>query len=195
MRRMTRLTKGSGTRRPGQQHIEEAAVSIFQTREQLATLLDPVLGSAGLDLEDVQISQAGRRRLIRVLIDQDGGVTLDDVADATRLVSAALDAKDALGDQAYTLEVSSRGTDRPLTLPRHWRRNHGRLVRVETTDGRSMTGRIAGSDEQAAVLVVDGTDSRLAYVDVAKALVQVEFSRSGTDRASPAQQRHETQEG
>ena len=170
-------------------------MSIFQTREQLAALLGPVLGSAGLDLEDVQISQAGRRRLIRVLIDQDGGVTLDDVADATRLVSGTLDASVAMGDQAYTLEVSSRGTDRPLTLPRHWRRNHGRLVRVETTDRRSLTGRITASDDQAVLLEVDGTDTRVGYVDVVKALVQVEFNRPGTDRASTAQQRDETQEG
>jgi ribosome maturation factor RimP len=171
-------------------------VSIFPTREQLATLLEPVLGSAGLDLEDVQVSQAGRRRLIRVLVDQDGGVTLDDIADATRVVSDALDASEAMGDQAYTLEVSSRGTDRPLTLPRHWRRNHGRLVRVETADGRSVTGRIAGSDDGEVLLVVDGTDATVALADITKALVQVEFSRPDSDQTSTAAQRgHETREG
>ena len=61
--------------------------------------------------------------MLRVAVDKDGGVTLDDVADATREVNRVLDGSDVMGEQPYTLEVTSRGVDRPLTLPRHWRRN------------------------------------------------------------------------
>ena len=96
-------------------------------------MLEKPLATSGLDLEGVEISQAGRRSLVRVLVDQDGGVTLDDIADATRLVSDVLDQTDVLGESPYTLEVTSPGIDRPLTLPRHWRRNVDRLVKVTTT--------------------------------------------------------------
>ena len=71
----------------------------------------------------MEITPAGKRRILRIAVDKDGGVTLDDVAEATREISRVLDASDAMGEQPYTLEVTSRGVDRPLTLPRHWRRN------------------------------------------------------------------------
>ena len=87
----------------------------------------------------------------------------------------------ALGEQPYTLEVTSRGVDRPLTLPRHWRRNASRLVKVTTTQGETVTGRIVESGEDAATLDVDGGTRELAYSDVAKALVQVEFNRKTND--------------
>ena len=80
--------------------------------------------------------------MLRVAVDKDGGVTLDDVAEATRAVSEVLDESDVMGEQPYTLEVTSRGVDRPLTLPRHWRRNADRLVTVTLTAGEQVTGRI-----------------------------------------------------
>ena len=89
-------------------------------------------------------------------VDKDGGVTLDDVADATREVSRVLDDSDVMGEQPYTLEVTSRGVDKPLTLPRHWRRNQTRLVTATLADGTTITGRITSSDDAAACLDVDG---------------------------------------
>ena len=145
-------------------------------------LVDP-LGALGLDIEAVEISPAGKRRILRVAVDKDGGVTLDDVADATREVSRVLDDSDVMGEQPYTLEVTSRGVDRPLTLPRHWRRNADRLVKVTLTDGSAMTGRISGSDDDKATLEVSGKRREVAYGDVAKALVQVEFNRKRPDAA------------
>ncbi len=139
-------------------------------------LVDP-LSALGLDLEAVEISPAGKRRILRVAVDKDGGVTLDDVADATREVSRVLDDSDVMGEQPYTLEVTSRGVDRPLTLPRHWRRNADRLVKVTMADGSSRTGRVLASDEEKATLDVSGRRQDVAYADVAKALVQVEFNR------------------
>jgi ribosome maturation factor RimP len=141
-----------------------------------AELVDP-LSALGVDVEAVEITPAGKRRVLRVAIDKDGGVTLDDVADATREVSRVLDDSDVMGEQAYTLEVTSRGVDRPLTLPRHWRRNTDRLVKVTLEDGSAVTGRITSSDEVAATLDVDGVAHEVTYDDVAKALVQIEFNR------------------
>lgn len=146
-------------------------------REQIERELDGPLRALGLDIEAVEITPAGNRRVLRVAVDKDGGVTLDDVADATREVNQVLDGSEVMGEQPYTLEVTSRGVDRPLTLPRHWRRNQGRLVKVTLADGDSLTGRIGPSDETAVTLEVDGGRREVAYADVAKALVQVEFNR------------------
>lgn len=144
----------------------------------LEALLRPVVEQFGCDLEAAEITPAGRRRLLRVLVDRDGGVSLDDIAEVTRAVSKALDADDLMGEQAYTLEVSSPGVDRPLTLPRHWRRNVGRLVAVTPIAGGKLTGRITGVTDDAAELDVNGTASTVRYDDVAKAKVQVEFNRT-----------------
>ena len=145
--------------------------------EHLTVQLGPSVGALGLDLDAVELTTAGRRRVLRVVVDREGGVTLDDIADATRAVSRTLDSESTLGEQPYTLEVTSRGVDRPLTLPRHWTRNSGRLVEVRTPDGPSLTGRITGADDDGVDLDVDGVAHRLAYTDVTNARVQVEFAR------------------
>jgi ribosome maturation factor RimP len=147
------------------------------TRDRIEAELDDPLRALGLDIEAVEITPAGRRRILRIAVDKDGGVTLDDVADATREVNRVLDESDVMGEQPYTLEVTSRGVDRPLTLPRHWRRNAGRLVKVTFGDGTSETGRITGSTDDAVTLDVSGARREVAYGDVKKALVQVEFNR------------------
>ncbi|HSU03712.1 MAG TPA: ribosome maturation factor RimP [Nocardioides sp.] len=147
------------------------------TRDRIeAELIDP-LKVMELDVEAVELTPAGKRRVLRVAVDKDGGVTLDDVADATREVSRVLDDSDVMGEMPYTLEVTSRGVDRPLTLPRHWRRNADRLVRLTRADGTELTGRITSSDDDAVTLDVDGEPTVVAYPDVAKAFVQIEFNR------------------
>ena len=147
------------------------------TRDEIENeLIDP-LAALGLDVEAVEITPAGKRRVLRVAVDKDGGVTLDDVADATREVSRVLDDSDVMGEQPYTLEVTSRGVDRPLTLPRHWRRNVDRLAKVTLESGETLTGRILSSGETTATLDVSGTQREVAFDDVAKALVQIEFKR------------------
>lgn len=147
------------------------------TRDRLAEKLTAPIGALGLDLEAVDLSSAGKRRILRVAIDKDGGVTMDDIADATREVSRVLDETDLMGKQHYTLEVSSPGVERPLTLPRHWRRNLGRLVKVTFGEGDPMTGRITESDDGGAVLDVEGTERRLEYAEVKKAKIQIEFKK------------------
>jgi ribosome maturation factor RimP len=139
-------------------------------------LRDP-LAALDLDLEAVEVTPAGRNRVLRIAVDKDGGVTLDDIAEATRAVGGALDDSDLMGETAYTLEVTSRGVDRPLTEPRHWRRNHDRLVRATLADGSQVTGRVGASDDLGVTLDVSGTPRRLAYDDIDRAMVQVEFNR------------------
>ena len=150
---------------------QDAIASSIET--ELATPLHAL----GLDVEAVEITPAGKRRILRIAVDKDGGVTLDDVAEATREINRVLDASDVMGEQPYTLEVTSRGVDRPLTLPRHWRRNVGRLVKVTLSDGSSLTGRITGSDDEGTTLEVAGARRELPYAEVKKALVQIEFNK------------------
>ena len=152
-------------------------VSTDQTRDRLAGVLTDPLAATGLDVEAIELTQAGRRRMLRVAVDKDGGVTMDDIADATKQVSHVLDSSDVMGEQPYTLEVTSPGVDRPLTLPRHWRRNQGRLVKVSMASGHTLTGRIVSSDEQQATVDVDGSAHELPLVGVAKARIQIEFNR------------------
>jgi ribosome maturation factor RimP len=160
-------------------------VTIDQTRDRLAGVLTGPLAEAGLDVEAIDLTPAGKRRLLRVAVDKDGGVSLDDIADATREVSRLLDESDVMGEQPYTLEVTSPGTDRPLTLPRHWRRNQGRLVKVTGADGGTVTGRIRASDEEGVTLLVgaehgtpeNGDEHRVRFEDVRTARVQIEFNR------------------
>src|SRR3990170_8523098 len=148
-------------------------MAMADTRDRLADELTEPIGDLGLDLEAVDLSSAGKRRILRVAIDKDGGVTMDDIADATREVSRVLDDSDVMGEMPYTLEVTSRGVDRPLTLPRHWRRNTDRLVKVTLADGEELTGRIVECDDAAARVEISGQRRLVPYADVSKALVQI----------------------
>lgn len=158
------------------------------TAERITDLLTAPLAELGLDVEAVELTPAGKRRVLRVAVDTDGGLTLDDVASATKLIDRILESDGpeggsaVMGELPYTLEVTSRGVDRPLTLPRHWRRNEGRLVKVASTSDEGgiaseVVGRIGASDEEGVTLDVAGAEVRIAYADVAKALVQIEFNR------------------
>ncbi|MET8833629.1 ribosome maturation factor RimP [Micromonospora sp. NPDC004540] len=153
-------------------------------RARLREVIEPVVTAAGYDLEDLSVSRAGRRHVVRVIVDADGGINLDAVADVSRAVSAALDAAEEAGGDIvageYQLEVSSPGVDRPLTLPRHWRRNAGRLVKV-TVRGpegdRQVTGRIAAADDERVTLETDAGRVEHPHAELGPGRVQVEFSR------------------
>ena len=150
----------------------------------MLSLLGPVVSAAHLDLEDVEVRSAGRRRIVRVLVDGERGVGLDQVAEVSRAVSDALDGSDVLGDTPYTLEVSSPGVDRPLTLARHWRRNVGRLVVVHS-GGTDLTGRISSADEEGVELDLEPGLRRLPYSTISRAVVQVEFRSAAALEESP----------
>jgi len=158
----------------------------------LERLLEPVVRAAGLDLESVRVSGAGRRRLLRVVVDADGGVDLDDIALVSREASVRLDGTGAMGEAPYTLEVSSPGVDRPLTEPRHWRRVVGRLVRVPlagsgnpgppspahaTGQGGHAEGRVVAAGPNGVTLEIDGEHREFGYAELGPGQVQVEFGR------------------
>lgn len=151
-------------------------------KSALWDLIEDAVIAEGFDLESLDVSRVGRRGRVKVVVDSDDGVDLDQCAELSHKVSAILDANDDLvGDGPYTLEVSSPGATRPLTLPRHWRRNVGRLVRVVLSDGDVVTGRITAADEYEAVLDVAGRAREVPYDRVGKAKVQVEFRRQRDD--------------
>jgi ribosome maturation factor RimP len=156
-----------------------SAAPVDETR--IADVIRPVIAAAGMDLESVRVSAAGRRRLLRVVVDSDRGVSLDDAAEVSRELSAALDTVALMGDFPYTLEVSSPGVDRPLTDHRHWRRAVGRLVQVTVTDSdgaRSVSGRVAAADAEGVTLDVEGdpkTRRRFPHALLGPGAIQVEF--------------------
>jgi ribosome maturation factor RimP len=150
------------------------------SEDRVWDVVEPVVQDQGYDLEALSVMAAGRRRLVKIVIDSDLGVDLDDVARISSEVSRALDDADAMGETPYVLEVTSPGVDRPLTLERHWRRAASRLVKVTLIDGDSITGRVASTNETSATLVNDddATSVNIAFADVEKAVVQIEFNRS-----------------
>jgi ribosome maturation factor RimP len=145
------------------------------TREQILQILEPIASKMGLDLEDVEIKSAGKHSIVQVSIDKDGGVNLDEVAQISNQISEALDAQDVLGEKPYTLEVGSPGIDRALTLPRHWRRNIGRLVKI-SFGSNSEIGRIIESDYEKVSLEVKGKTRSINFDKIDKAFIQVEFN-------------------
>lgn len=153
-------------------------------RDKVVQLIEPVIAEAGLELEDLVLRRVGRALVMRVVIDGDAGVSLDDAAAVSSSLSRLLDdavTDDMLGKTSYTLEVTSPGVDRPLTTPRHWRRNHGRLVRVSTPQG-DLLGRIDSTDDAGVTFLIDGETARtLPYEQLNSGVVQLEFRRSNED--------------
>ena len=150
-------------------------------RQQLIELIGPVITAARYDLDDLSVTAAGRRSLIRVSVDGDHGIDLDAVATISRTISDVLDDDNGAGAAfagPYVLEVSSPGVDRPLTQPRHWRRAVGRLVTVGL-EGQQLTGRIVSADESEVVLDIAGERRGLPLAELGPGRVQVEFSRPG----------------
>ncbi|MET0422940.1 MAG: ribosome maturation factor RimP [Actinoplanes sp.] len=185
---MTQRGRGgsrSGNRSaPHRQQREEAEarvpaaprIDLVAARARVQQVIEPVVQSAGFDLEDLALSRAGRRHVLRVLVDAEGGISMDDVAAVSRAISTALDTAEETGGEVlageYQLEVGSPGVDRPLTLPRHWRRNRSRLVAVN-----GLTGRVVEVDDEGVVLDVDGKPRRLTFDELGPGKVQIEFKR------------------
>ncbi|MER5888782.1 ribosome maturation factor RimP [Streptomyces sp. NPDC001941] len=151
--------------------------------ERLRGLVEPLAGTRGLDVEEIEVSRAGRRRMLRIVVDSDEGVELDACADLSREISAALDESDLMGEDEYVLEVSSPGADRPLTQHRHYVRATGRLVKFQLAEGGELVARILAADEDGLDVEVPGlkgrkpTSRRLPFAEVAKARVEIEFNR------------------
>ena len=172
----------SSEQQPSQQRPRPPAAGGSPEMEgRIADVIGPVIAAAGMDLESVRVSAAGRRRLLRVVVDSDRGVSLDDAAAISRKLSAALDAAPVMGDFPYTLEVSSPGVDRPLTDPRHWRRAVGRLVQVTAADAGPISGRVLAADSDGVTLDVAGDHRRFGYAALGAGAIQVEFGHPQTE--------------
>jgi len=151
---------------------------------RLQEVVSKVTTAAGYDLEELVVRAAGRRRVVRVIIDRDGGVTLDAAAEISRAISERLDSTDGddpTGNAPYTLEVTSPGVGRPLTLPRHFRRARTRLVVLTRTNGEDMTGHVLGVSDSGVQLVLSGrkgvSEVEVPFAEIERARVEVEFSR------------------
>ncbi|KNB51191.1 ribosome maturation factor RimP [Streptomyces caatingaensis] len=158
--------------------------------ERLRELLAPLVSARELDLEEVEVTPAGKRRVLRVVVDSDEGVQLDACAELSREISQKLDETDVMGGAPYVLEVTSPGADRPLTQHRHYVRATGRLIKAQLTEGGELVARIVAVDDEGLDLEVPGvkgrrpTARRLAFADIAKARVEIEFNRPGAATAA-----------
>ncbi|GAA3618587.1 ribosome maturation factor RimP [Marihabitans asiaticum] len=160
----------------------------------LETHVADALGGS-VTVEEVTVTPAGRRRVVRVTVDRplpgaEGSdpvppLSLDEVSEATRAVSEVLDGTDLLGQQPYTLEVTTPGIGRPLTTPEHFRRNVSRMVEVERLDGDApVTGRVVRVTadrvelETRAERKKPATVVEIPFAEVRRGTVQVEFNRT-----------------
>jgi ribosome maturation factor RimP len=181
--------------RPAGRSTGRAASGAASSRDsaeiaRLTQVLEPVVRAAGLDLESVRVAAAGRRRLLRIVVDADGGPGLDDIANLSRSLSAELDNSGVMGETAYTLEVSSPGVDRPITAERHWRRAQGRLVRVPLAPGApgypdTVLGRVIMARPDGVVLEIGGQRLEFGYQELGPGQVQVEFGSGGAAHDKP----------
>ncbi|MFJ6730564.1 ribosome maturation factor RimP [Streptomyces sp. NPDC091281] len=168
--------------------------------ERLRELLEPLVTSQGLDLEEIAVDSVGRKRVLSVVVDSDTGADLDQIADVSRALSAKLDETDAMGDGEYTLEVGTPGAERALTEHRHYVRATDRLVRFQLREGGELVARILAVDEDGVDLEVPGvkgrkaTARRIAFADVDRARVQVEFNRKDKQDKQDKQDMHDVQD-
>ena len=155
-------------------------------KDQISELITPALRQAGYFLEDVNIVSPGQHRIVTVIVDGESGLNLDQVTVASKLVSELLDAAVFMGETPFTLEVTSPGIDRPLTLPRHFAKNVDRLLKVTKNDGVVVTGRIRSNTEIAVTLEVaekkEVKEVTVALADIKRATVEIEFNRKDGEK-------------
>ncbi|MER5717712.1 ribosome maturation factor RimP [Streptomyces sp. NPDC002132] len=168
--------------------------------ERLRELLEPLVASQGLDLEEIAVDSVGRKRVLRVVVDSDTGADLDRIADVSRALSAKLDETDAMGEGEYTLEVGTPGAERSLTEHRHYVRATDRLVKFQLREDGELVARILTVDDEGVDVEVPGvkgrkpTARRIAFTDIDKARVQVEFNRKDKQDAQDAKDMKEEEE-
>ena len=142
-------------------------------KDQIFELVAPLVEKAGLVLEDVQVQTPGKNRFVTIMVDSETGLNLDQVTDISRSVSETMDKAPFMGDTPYTLEVTTPGVDRPLTAPRHFRKNVDRLVKITKNDGTQIKGRIGSADDEAVTL----DKATINYSEIKRAIIEIEFNR------------------
>jgi len=149
--------------------------------QEITDLISRAVTEAGYFLEEVHVASPGSHRIVTCVVDGQSPLNLDQVTVISRTISELLDAADFMGETPFTLEVTSPGVDRPLTQPRHWRKNLTRLIKVTLNDGYVTTGRLAEFDENNAKLIenIKGRikEHTVAFADIKRAVVEIEFNR------------------
>ena len=145
----------------------------MSNKEQVLAVITPAIESLGFYIEDITITSAGKRSMLTVIVDGDTHLSLDQVTVATKAISEIVENLPTLGNNPFTLEVTSPGLDRPLTKPRHWRKNQDRLIKIVLTDGKEVSGRIKDSTETS--VTVD--DQVINFADIKRATLEVEFKK------------------
>jgi ribosome maturation factor RimP len=139
--------------------------------EDISAAIRPIIEASGNYLEELTITSAGKVKILTVIVDSDSHLNLDQITAATKEISEVIETLEELGDSAFTLEVTSPGIDRPLTKPRHWRKNFDRLVKITMTSGQDIQGRI-GEATETTVLV---GDQKVSFEDIKRAVLKIEF--------------------
>jgi ribosome maturation factor RimP len=144
-------------------------------KEDISDAVTPALSALGFYLEDVTITSAGRRSMLTIIVDGDTHLSLDQVTSATKAIGEIVESIQSLGETPFTLEVTSPGLDRPLTKPRHWRKNIDRLVKIVLLDGKEIKGRIKAASENSATV----DENEIKFSDIKRASLEVEFKQVG----------------
>ena len=139
--------------------------------EVISAAIRPTIEASGNYLEELTITTAGKVKILTVIVDSDSHLNLDQITAGTKEISEIVEGLAELGENAFTLEVTSPGIDRPLTKPRHWRKNFDRLVKITMTSGKDIEGRI-GEATEATVLV---GDQKVSFEDIKRAVLEIEF--------------------
>ena len=151
--------------------------------EKITELVQPAVESAGFFLEDVHVLSPGTHRIITCIVDGQTPLNMDQVTSVSRDISELLDSAEFMDETPFTLEVTSPGVDRPLTLPRHWHKNLKRLVKVTKLDGSVVNGRITAVEDAHVILIEDikgkSKEHTVVFADVKRATVEIEFNRKG----------------
>ncbi len=145
----------------------------MSNKEQVLAVITPAIESLGFYVEDITITSAGKRSMLTVIVDGDTHLSLDQVTVATKAISEIVENLPTLGNNPFTLEVTSAGLDRPLTKPSYWRKNQDRLIKIVLTDGKEIKGRIKDSSETS--VTVD--DQTINFADIKRATLEVEFKK------------------
>jgi ribosome maturation factor RimP len=145
----------------------------MSNKEQVAAAITPAIESLGFYVEDIAITSAGKRSMLTVIVDGDTHLSLDQVTVATKAISEIVENLPTLGNNPFTLEVTSPGLDRPLTKPRHWQKNKDRLIKIVLNDGKEIKGRIKESTQTA--VTVD--EKVINFADVKRATLEIEFKQ------------------
>jgi ribosome maturation factor RimP len=154
--------------------------------DQISQLITPAVEAQGFFLEEVQLVSPGKHRIVTCIVDGQTSLNMDQVTAVSRAISELLDEAPFMGETPFTLEVTSPGVDRPLTKPRHFAKNHDRLLKVVQIDGEVVTGRIASNTEADVTLTVtekkEVKEVVITFTDMKRATVEIEFNRKDGDK-------------